>query len=235
MIRSRRITFMSSGAPALLLAVALAALTACSQQSSPDDQRSRSLLRLPDPNDVDVIDEEVIVALALAKNHHLKAKVHIDAAQFTDAIREVEAILRIPFPKHAAEAEDIQLDARALLGTMLAAHGRLDDGMSVVDQGIGSARRDSFFLANLYTVKGELHQARALLADDSASVAQRARNERRSAIEAFDCSIAINTAIQKQLAAEMQSGGESQKASGHPSNPRRVACRSSLTESESTP
>lgn len=31
-----------------------------------------------------------MVALALAKNHHLKAKVHIDAARTTDAIREVD-------------------------------------------------------------------------------------------------------------------------------------------------
>ena len=86
--------------------------------------------------------------------------------------------------------------------------------MVVVDTGIASANRESFFVANLYTVKGEAYEAMANLLDDEQSAeidggtspetpsATRARDARRQAIIAFDRAIAINTELQKALLEE---------------------------------
>ena len=112
-------------------------------------------------------------------------------------------VLAVRFPGDAPEGDDIKLDARALLAKLLLANDHLDDAMAVVDEGLTMTRRDSFFLANLYTVKGELHEARAAgvgLAPGAAPMAPAdAARERHLAITAYDRSIAINTALQQAL------------------------------------
>src|SRR5258708_5613031 len=86
------------------------------------------------------------------------------------------------------------LDARARLAKLSVGLGRFDDAARVVDEGLAAPGRESFFLANLYTVAGELHEARAKTFD-----AAGARAERHAAIEAYERSIAINRRVQEQL------------------------------------
>src|SRR5262249_8546928 len=76
------------------------------------------------------------------------------------AAGELRAILAIPFPAGTPEGEETFLDARARLARLEIGRGRLDDAERVVGEGLASAGRDSFFLANLHTVAGELHEAR---------------------------------------------------------------------------
>jgi hypothetical protein len=155
---------------------------------------------LPEPEDV--VDEELMLALAEAKNFHHKAKVYMSDGNFAEAIVQVQSILAIPFPADAPEGDDVRMDARAMLGKLLAAQGKVDEAMTVIDQGIGSARRESFFLANLYTVKGEVHRARAALLEGQPDPAAKARvvDEKRAAIEALTKSNEIVHALQKKLA-----------------------------------
>ncbi len=146
-----------------------------------------------------VIGDELMLALAQAKNYHHKANVLIADGKPTEAIATVRQILALHFPANAPEAADVRHDARALLAKLLASQGLLDDAMTVIAEGIASATRDSFFVANLYTVQGELHQARAeILAKDPARKTE-ADSARRAAIVAFDRSIQINTGLQQQL------------------------------------
>jgi hypothetical protein len=66
--------------------------------------------------------------------------------------------------------------------------------MQVVTEGIAQSQRKSFFVANLYTVEGEIHEARA-----ATLPADQQKDEKHKAIEAYDKSNQIDTELQKQL------------------------------------
>jgi tetratricopeptide (TPR) repeat protein len=137
--------------------------------------------QLADPNDV--IDEKLMIALAQAKNFHDKAKVYMLDGKSAEAI--------------AAEADDVRNDARALLAKLLADQGQLDEAMRVVEEGLAAATRDSFFVANLHTVKGEIHYKRAAAFADPKD--PKAIDEKHQAIDSLERSIKINEKIQKEL------------------------------------
>lgn len=169
------------------------------------DGDHRSVTRLADPSDLahedaPRISEELMLALAQAKNFHHRAKVFMADGNPTEAKSSVRRILSLRFPPNAPEAEDVRADARALLAKLMMGAQELDEAARVVDEGLADSTRDSFFVANLYTVKGELHEAMA-----KAAAAQGPGNEatatehRREAIRAFDRAIAINAAIQRRL------------------------------------
>ena len=56
-------------------------------------------------------------------------------------------------------------DARALLAKLLVSQNQLEEAMRTVEEGLAQSQRESFFVANLHTVQGEIHEARATLAD----------------------------------------------------------------------
>ena len=74
--------------------------------------------------------------------------------------------------------------------------------MTVVTEGIAQSQRESFFVANLYTVQGEIHEARAASLDADAARKAAANDERRAAIASYDHSIQINERLQKTLAGD---------------------------------
>lgn len=185
---------------AVLLGGALVALGfACSGEN---ESKSGSVTRITPPEDA--IEEELMIALSQAKNFHHKARVYMSDGQLPLATDSVKRILAIEFPAGAPEAEDVRIDARAMLAKLLVAQGQVDAAMSVVDEGLASATRESFFVANLYTVKGEVLQAQAelLVSTGEPADAARAREVRKQAIVAFDESIAINEALQKRILGE---------------------------------
>ncbi len=185
---------------AVLLGGALVALGfACSGEP---DRKGGPVTRITEPEDA--IDEALMLSLSQAKNFHHKARVYMSEGQLPLATESVRKILAIEFPTGAPEAEDVRLDARAMLAKLLVAQGQVDAAMSVVDEGLASSTRESFFVANLYTVKGEVLQAQAelLVSTGEPADAERAREVRKQAIVAFDKSIAINEALQKRILGE---------------------------------
>lgn len=179
----------------LMLALVLAAVGCTSPEREPA-QGSPSVTRVAEPEDV--IDQDLMIALAQAKNFHHKAKVYMTDAKPAEAIASVREILSLRFPAGAPEAEDVRLDARALLAKLLVSQGQLDEAMRTVDEGLAQAQRETFFVANLHTVQGEIHEARAANFDATNDKAK-AIEERRAAITSYDRSIQINTALQKKL------------------------------------
>jgi tetratricopeptide (TPR) repeat protein len=159
-------------------------------------QLERATTELTEPGDV--TDRALMVALDQAKNFHHQAKVYMSDGNLTAATASVRQILSLRFPPNAPEAEDVRLDARALLAKLLVSQGQLEEAMRTVDEGIAQSTRKSFFLANLYTVKGEVHEALALQADAEGNKVK-AADERHAAITEFAQSIQINEALQKQL------------------------------------
>ena len=192
----------------LTLIVALGAgLGGCGPER--DSGPERSVTALPEPDDPDrgePLSEELMLALSLAKNYHHKADVLAQEARMDESAEALRQILAIRFPAGAPEAEDVRLDARARLAKLLATQGRIDEAVRVVEDGLTGQPRRSFFLANLYTVKGEVHEAQAAALDqqDTDQARAAARDARRAAIEAFDESIRINRALQEAL---LQEGG----------------------------
>jgi tetratricopeptide (TPR) repeat protein len=169
-------------------------VAACAQ--SRDDSARGSVTSVPEASDA--IDEKLMVALGQAKNFHHKAKLYTSEGNLAAATASVREILKLEFPPNAPEAEDVRNDARALLAKLLIAQGQIDEAARVVDEGIAQSGRESFFVANLYTVRGEIHEARAAqLGDDPKTV-----DEKHAAMEAYDRSIKINERIQKQLMEE---------------------------------
>jgi hypothetical protein len=172
------------------LLLALAALVGCAQ----DDSRPRSETRLVEPENA--LSEELMLTLSQAKNFHHKADVLLDDGKVDDAAREIERVFTLPFPEGAPEAEDVLLDSYARLAKLRLGQDRLDEADALVDKGMSMKTRDSFFLANLYTVRGEIFEARAHAAEGDVE----AQNEaKRSAIEAFDHSIRINQGLLEAL------------------------------------
>jgi hypothetical protein len=155
------------------------------------------------PEATDAIDKELMIALSMAKNFHRKAKVYMSDGKLVEATASVREILSLRFPPNAPEAEDVRNDARALLSKLLVAQGQIEVAMTVVTEGIAHSQRESFFVANLYTAKGEVHMARAdaLDAKDPANKSV-IETEKHEAILAFDKSNSINLALQQRLMEE---------------------------------
>ena len=182
--------------PRKLLTVMFATLLAATVVCCASDEEPRSNTKLPEAQDQ--IDQELMVALLQAKNFHRKAKVYMTDGQLDAAIASVTQILSVQFPPDSPEGEDVYLDAYALLAKLQVLKGDLEAAMKAVDTGIASAKRDSFFLANLHSVKGEIYEAVAAGHDDPKS--PEARAAFKSAIESYDTSIQINEKLQKALA-----------------------------------
>lgn len=187
-----------------LVAVMLATLFAaaavcCAGEEGRDPPVGNTTL----PEAGDQIDEGLMLSLGQAKNFHRKAKVYMtDGNRLDEAMAAVRQILAIEFPAGSPEGEDVRLDAYALLAKLHLGKGDVEGAMKTVDEGIAAATRDSFFLANLHTVKGEVFEARAAGYDDPQSAEARAAY--RSAIESYDASIEINERLQKALAERLK-------------------------------
>jgi len=179
----------------IVIAIAVAAgLAACSTETTPGAPGRATQTAEP----TDVIDQELMIFLGQAKNFHHKAQVYSGQGKYDDAIAAVRQILSLPYPPNAPEADDVRLDARARLAKLLLARDSVEDAMRIVAEGLAPRQRESFFVANLYTVKGEIHEAlvaRHVAANEPA----KADDERRAAIAAYDRSIQINEALQKKL------------------------------------
>ncbi len=172
-------------------ALALALVISCAQERESSQSR---VTETAEPTDV--IDQDLMIALSQAKNYHHKARIYMSDGNTPAAIASVREILSLKFPAGAPEAEDVLDDARALLAKLLVGQGQLDEATKVVDDRLAHRQRDSFFIANLYTVQGEIHQARAeqLSAGGNATGAA---EEKRAAISSFDASIEIEKKLQQ--------------------------------------
>jgi len=189
---------------ALAAAVGLALGAAACGSRTDEDGAARRVTELPQPGPA--LSQELMLGIALARNYHHKADVYLKEGRADQALASVRQILSIPFPSGSAEGEDVQADARARLAKLLVARGELDQALAVVDEGLAHTKRQSFFVANLHTVRGEVLEARAsrIEAEDRAG----ASAARRQAIEAHDRAIAIEKALLAELAGGDVAEGE---------------------------
>ena len=187
--------------PLLVIAITVVTSLGAASIGCTGDRDPKPTIRTAEPTDV--IDQDLMISLSKAKNFHHKARVYMSDGKLVEAIAAVREILSLKFPAGAPEAEDVRNDARALLAKLLVGQGNVEEAMTVVKEGIGQSQRESFFVANLYTVKGEIHEARAALLDaNDPNVKAKIVDEKRAAIEAYDKSNQINTVLQQRLMEE---------------------------------
>jgi hypothetical protein len=176
----------------LVVAVALGVLGCSSERARVDAPAAE---RVPSG----AVSTELLAALEAAQKLHHHADALLRDGQTDAAIAEVAAVLEVRFPADAPEADDVRLDARARLGKLYLSAGRLDDAERVVEDGLATVTRDSFFLANLYNVRGELHEARAAQLEEKSDDAAAAKAELRRAIEAYARGQDINVRVQARV------------------------------------
>ena len=169
------------------------------KQREPRADASSSVTQVAEPSDA--IDQNLMVALSQAKNFHHKAKVYMSDGNLAAAIASVREILSLRFPPDAPEAEDVRNDARALLAQAARRPGPARRGDERRRGGPRASQRESFFVANLYTVKGEIHEARAAALDADARQGEGDRRAPRGD-RGYDASIKINKKLQEQLMEE---------------------------------
>jgi tetratricopeptide (TPR) repeat protein len=170
-------------------------LSSCAQDERDDGEAKKGrVTEITRPGDA--LSEELMLALSMAKNLHHKADVYLAEMKSDEAVGALKQILAIQFPEGAPEREDVTLDARARLAKLLASQGKLDEALTVTDEGIKSSSRRSFFLANLHAVRGEILEGRAVQVEDSQP--DQAKKLRHDAIQSLDEAIQIEKALLDQ-------------------------------------
>jgi tetratricopeptide (TPR) repeat protein len=192
---------------AVLLACAAGVAGSCAPSDDERDgdapaQSKGRITEITQPGDA--LSEELMLALSMAKNLHHKADVYLAEMKSDEAASALRAILDIRFPAGAPEREDVTLDARARLAKLLASQGKLDEALTVADEGIKTASRRSFFLANLHAVRGEILEGRATQIEDSQPAD--ARKLRVDAIKSLDEAIQIEKALLDQRYRQSREG-----------------------------
>jgi tetratricopeptide (TPR) repeat protein len=177
---------------AVALVLALAAGGGCA------DER-----HCPCPPD-NVLDEQLMLLLGAARAYHHQADIYLQQGEVDKAIAAVREILQLGLDSRWPEAEEVRLDATARLAKLLLGKEAAAEALELVERGIASAKHESFYLANLHAVRGEIleQQAKELRAQGDEAAA---RSKAREAIQAFERSIAINKRLQKELLLEGKS------------------------------
>jgi len=139
-----------------------------------------------------------MATLASARAHHHQADIYQRQGQADQAMAAVKKILALDLDSRYPEAEEVRLDAAARLAKMMLSREDADQALGLVDGQIKGAQRESFYLSNLHSVRGEIleFQAKAL---DKAGDKDRAKEVSREAIAAFERSIVINKKLQQRL------------------------------------
>lgn len=143
------------------------------------------------------LEQDLMLVLASARALHHQADIYLQQGQVDRAIEVVRSILDLQLDRKWPEAEEARLDAVARLAKLLLGRGDEQESLDLADREISGARRESFYLSNLHSVRGEILQARSKRLDGEGKK-EEARASAREALAAFERSIAINKRLQQQ-------------------------------------
>lgn len=148
------------------------------------------------------IDEHLMAALGQARALHHVADVQLAEGDTAGALEALERVVQIEFPEGAPERDDVVVDAYGRMAKIQLGGGHIDEAMAIVEKGLREGReRDTFYVAALHMIVGEIHEARAAAAREANDTAT-ARSAAREAIEAYERSIAVNQRVLDRLLAE---------------------------------
>jgi tetratricopeptide (TPR) repeat protein len=190
----------------LICVVALSMTSCAKQQSAPHRSQQPatdpSADRCPPCKCDDSKDGRLSAALmsrlAAARAYHHQADILLRDGQLEPAITKITAILALDLSSRWPESEEVRVDATARLAKLLLRAGRLKRARAVVDAELSKKPRESFYLANLHSVRGELLEAQVKKLD-TAGKKQLAKQRAKEAIAAFEVTIRINKRLQAEL------------------------------------
>lgn len=165
----------------LCLAACLA-ISACTQAADNAPGESRR-----------AIDTRLLAALGIAQGLQHQADLLEARADSAGARAKISEVLAIEFPS-VPEREDVRLDAYGRLAELYLVERDDVAAEREVARGLAESTRTSYFRARLYLVSGRVHEARAASARTDGNE-DRARDEGRQAIAAYDRGIAINREV----------------------------------------
>ena len=144
------------------------------------------------------LSKELLLRLASVRGLHHKADLMLRVGDKGAAMSAVREILQLNLDSRWPEAEEARLDAHARLAKMLLDAGEAGQALKETEAAIKGATRESFYLSNLHSVRGEVleKQVKTL---DSEGKKEQARALAREAITAFETSITINKRLQAKL------------------------------------
>ncbi len=157
----------------------------------------------------DQLDEGLMLLLNTARSLHHQADLQLSRGEAGEAEASVRKILALDLNSRWIEAEEARLDARARLAKLLLERGAVDKALKEVDDELGRTARESFYLSNLHSVRGEALEAQGKKLEGEGKKKE-ARELARQAIAAFETSIGIN----KRLQAKLSAGKEQSKSAG---------------------
>lgn len=145
-----------------------------------------------------LLDQRLMLLLSSARAYHHQADLYLQQGEVEQAVATVRKILALDLSSRWPEAEEVRLDATARLAKLLLGQGKEDEALKSAVDGVAGAQRESFYLSNLHSVRGEVleHRSRRL---DSEGQKEQARGVAREAIAAFEKSIEINKRLQRKL------------------------------------
>jgi tetratricopeptide (TPR) repeat protein len=143
------------------------------------------------------LDQELLLLLSSARSMHHQADLYLQQGEVDRAIESVRGILALKLDPKWPEAEEARLDAVARLGKLLVGKGDEREALELCDRELGGAKRESFYLSNLNSVRGEILDARSKRLEKEGKK-EEARESAREAIAAFERSISINKRLQQQ-------------------------------------
>lgn len=144
------------------------------------------------------LDEALMLFLATARSLHHKADVLAGQGESAQAAAAVEAILELRLAGSWPEAEEVRLDAASRLAKMRLAQGRVTEALALVQRMRAGVKRESFYLANLLTVEGEILERQV---QDATRAGQKpwAEARARQALAVYERAIAINKRLLDKL------------------------------------
>ena len=146
-----------------------------------------------------------MLLLSTARAYHHQADLHLQQGDVQQAMGIMREIQALDPGSSWLEAEEVRLDATARLAKLLLGQGKEAEALQEADRGLASTRRESFYLSNLHSVRGEVLEQRSRRMD-GAGEKEQAREVAREAIAAFERSITINKRLQQRLLQREQEG-----------------------------
>lgn len=150
-----------------------------------------------EPAGATIVDTVLLAFLSKARAAHHKADAAEASGDMTTAIASLESLTQGPRPggeKPLIEVSEVLSDTHARLADLQSARGQFDVAIEHVKTGLGLATDTTYFRGHLFEVRGLVEERRAKSLDERGET-DRAREARKSAIDAFDEAVRIQDQV----------------------------------------
>jgi tetratricopeptide (TPR) repeat protein len=150
-----------------------------------------------EPAGATVVDPVLLAFLSKARAAHHKADLAEASGDVATAIASLESLAQGPRPggeRPLIEVSEVLSDTHARIADLQSARGQFDAAIEHVQTGLGLATDVTYFRGHLFEVRGLVEERRAKALDERGET-ERAREARKSAIDAFGEAVRIQDQV----------------------------------------